>query len=166
LSTYNNYELVKAKAKEIADSGTDIIFTSMFNNNTRGIIDGISGSNTKLITLDNYFSYGSQIKSQGSVNRNNSKVIYDTFRLFNETGFVYGGFFYGISEDAFYATSHPYDPLINNTVAVFKDDIISSRVVIQTNQIKFGNTPGFTGPIAILAFLGFVVIINYKKKRR
>jgi hypothetical protein len=148
-------EKVKAISTEFASQNVKLVFTALQANNTLTMLNSfISGS---VVCVD--------LNQSMSVMKNNTHVLSDIFRTFNNSDGFFGGISatFGITDNIFVPNGWSDPSIVNKTIVGLYDEIVAGDLIIPT-EIKYAsNTPSFS---FLMIFLIALPILTKKKKSK
>lgn len=146
-------------------SGTDLLFATSYYNNTLGLIDGFSGPNKKMITIDSDLTDDPSGIVVDSIISNSSSVFYYLFNLFNSTGFASGIFEFGILDNAIYPATMSQNTEIANLYYRIQEDLLEENVVVPNRIAVAQNTPGFSFFSILVSLIPLSLFLLRRSKR-
>ncbi len=155
VDTYIDQQRVEAIGTEFNNQGVELVFTALQANNTLIMLETFNGGDVVCVDLN----------QSTSVMKNNTRVLSDVFKHFNNTqGFLGGTATFSFTDNVFYANGWSSPSLVNDTMVGLYDEIISGDLTVPT-EIKFAsNTPSFTIFLSILGIPPLLSIIKKRKK--
>lgn len=163
-----NYTNSKKLANQLETDGYSVIFSALQNNNTMGILDGVSGD-TRVITVDSNRTNPQLLRS---IVKNNTKVILHLFQELNRSATYISDHpthhsTYGLGDNVFYPSDWK-DDTVNETMSQIYEDVVINKLEIPGDIKHAENTPGFELITLFVLILSLPLFrkINYRKRKR
>jgi len=155
VDTYVDQERVKQISAEFTDQDIELVFTALQANNTLTMLNSFINGNVVCVDLN----------ESESVMKNNTHVLSDIFRTFNNSDGFFGGVAatFGITDNIFYPNGWSNPSMANKTMIKLQEEILAGELDIPTDIKYASNTPSFS---AIMIFMLVLPIFLKKKKSK
>ncbi len=153
LDTWIDQEKVRVIGTEFENQDIKLVFAALQANNTLTMVNSFTSGNVVCVDLNQSMS----------VMKNNTRVLTEIFRSFNDSQGFFGGISatFGISDNIYYPNGWSDPFTVNKTIVELKEEIVEGDLVIPTDIKLASNTPSFSLLMVIL----IVLPILAKKKR-
>ncbi|MHA1976848.1 MAG: BMP family ABC transporter substrate-binding protein [Candidatus Hodarchaeales archaeon] len=154
VDTWIDQEKVEGISTEFSTQNIQLVFSALQANETLVMLNSFTTGNVVCVDLNQTMS----------VMKNNTRVLTDVFRTFNNSdGFFGGSVTFGFTDDIYFANGWDDPLLVNKTIVGLHEDIASGDLIIPTGIKYASNTPGYS---LLMIFLVALPLLSLRKKRK
>ena len=153
-SWFDQKEKVETISTEFSNQNIELVFSALQANNTLVKLNSSTKGNVVCVDLN----------QSKSVMKNNTRVLTDVFKTFNNSNGFFGGVSatFGLTDDIYHANGWSDPFMVNKTIVGLYEEIISGDLVIPSDIKYASNTPSFSFLMIILVVLP---LFSRRKKR-